>query len=116
MKSKIYYSAFLRVTLVLSACASAVPAATAMPATAMPVTIAPVIPNTGQATDTPVATATMAPMATPTSPAAVNAAIMTTHSSGQVEGQINRLKLIKRMMYGHGNLDLLRKRVMFSLA
>jgi len=47
---------------------------------------------------------------------AVHAAITTTHSSGQVEGQINRLKLIKRMMYGRGKLDLLRKRVMFSLA
>ena len=47
---------------------------------------------------------------------AVQAAVTTTHSSGQVEGQINRLKLIKRMMYGRGKLDLLRKRVMFSLA
>ena len=47
---------------------------------------------------------------------AVQAAITTTYSSGQVEGQVNRLKLIKRMMYGRGKLDLLRKRVMFSLA
>ena len=47
---------------------------------------------------------------------AVNAAMTTPYSSGQVEGQINRLKLIKRMMYGRGKLDLLRKRVMFSLA
>jgi transposase len=47
---------------------------------------------------------------------AVTAAITTPHSSGQVEGQVNRLKLIKRMMYGRGNLDLLRQRVMFSLA
>ena len=46
---------------------------------------------------------------------AVQAAIATSHSSGQVEGQINRLKLIKRMMYGRGGLDLLRKRIMFSL-
>ena len=41
--------------------------------------------------------------------------VTTPHSSGQVEGQVNRLKLIKRMMYGRGNLDLLRQRVMFSL-
>lgn len=47
---------------------------------------------------------------------AVQAAITTTYSSAQVEGQISRLKLIKRMMYGRGKLDLLRKRVMFSLA
>jgi transposase len=37
-------------------------------------------------------------------------------SSGQVEGQVNRLKLIKRQMYGRGNLDLLRKRVLHRSA
>jgi len=35
-------------------------------------------------------------------------------SSGQVEGQVNRLKLIKRSMYGRGKLDLLRKRVLYK--
>ena len=30
-------------------------------------------------------------------------------SQGQVEGQINRLKLIKRQMYGRANFDLLRQ-------
>lgn len=45
--------------------------------------------------------------------AAVELAISTQWSSGQVEGQVNRLKLIKRMMYGRGKLDLLRKRVVY---
>ena len=33
-------------------------------------------------------------------------------SQGQVEGQINRLKTIKRQMYGRANFDLLRQRVL----
>ena len=40
-------------------------------------------------------------------------AIATQWSSGQVEGQVNRLKLIKRMMYGRSKLDLLRKLVVY---
>ena len=36
------------------------------------------------------------------------------HSSGPVEGSINRLKMIKRQMYGRANLDLLRKRVVLQ--
>jgi len=32
-------------------------------------------------------------------------------NNGQTEGQVNRLKLIKRQMYGRANFDLLRKRV-----
>lgn len=43
---------------------------------------------------------------------AVRAAIGTPWSSGQVEGQINRLKYLKRQMYGHAKLDLLRIRVL----
>ena len=35
-------------------------------------------------------------------------------SQGQVEGQINRLKLVKRQMYGRANFDLLRKRVLHA--
>ena len=35
-------------------------------------------------------------------------------SNGQVEVQINRLKLIKRQMQGRANLDLLRQRVMYN--
>ena len=45
--------------------------------------------------------------------AAVELAITTQWSSGQVEGQVNRLKLIKRMMYGRSKLDLLRKLVVY---
>jgi len=33
-------------------------------------------------------------------------------SNGQTEGQVNRLKFIKRQMYGRANFDLLRKRVL----
>jgi transposase len=35
-----------------------------------------------------------------------------TPSTGQVEGQTTRLKLLKRQMYGWANLDLLRLRVL----
>jgi transposase len=44
--------------------------------------------------------------------AAVLQAVASPWSSGQVEGQINRLKLIKRQMYGRANFDLLRQRVL----
>jgi len=45
--------------------------------------------------------------------AAVRGALVFEWSNGQVEGQINRLKLIKRQMYGGAKLDLLRKRVLY---
>jgi transposase len=35
-------------------------------------------------------------------------------SNGQVEGQINRLKTLKRQMYGRANFDLLRARVLWA--
>ena len=44
--------------------------------------------------------------------AAVQAALDLSWSNGQVEGQVNRLKLIKRSMYGRANFDLLRQRVL----
>jgi transposase len=44
--------------------------------------------------------------------AAVVAALSLDISNGQVEGQVNRLKLIKRTMYGRANFDLLRKHVL----
>ena len=44
--------------------------------------------------------------------AAVFAALSLPWSNGQVEGQINRLKLIKRQMYGRAKFDLLRLRVL----
>ncbi|MCB0188882.1 MAG: ISL3 family transposase, partial [Caldilineaceae bacterium] len=43
--------------------------------------------------------------------AAVRAALQHHWSNGPVEGQVNRLKLIKRSMYGRAGFDLLRKRV-----
>lgn len=44
--------------------------------------------------------------------AAVEAAMKFEWSNGQLEGQINRLKTIKRSMFGRANFDLLRKRVL----
>lgn len=45
---------------------------------------------------------------------AVNAGLTTVWSNGLLEGQVNRLKLIKRQMYGRANFDLLRKRVLYT--
>lgn len=42
----------------------------------------------------------------------VEAALKHAWSNGQVEGQVNRLKMIKRQMYGRANFDLLRARVL----
>jgi transposase len=47
--------------------------------------------------------------------AAVRNALSMPWSNGQVEGQINRLKFIKRQMYGRAKLDLLRKRVLYRV-
>ena len=46
--------------------------------------------------------------------AAVRAALTETWSSGQAEGQINRLKLLKRQSHGRAGFDLLRRRVLFA--
>jgi transposase len=43
--------------------------------------------------------------------AAVSAAITSSWSNGQTEGQITKLKLVKRQMYGRGKIDLLEARV-----
>jgi transposase len=45
---------------------------------------------------------------------AVKAALGYEWSQGQVEGQVNRLKLLKRKMYGRAKLDLLRARVLHT--
>jgi len=45
--------------------------------------------------------------------AAVRAACTLPYSNGQAEGQITRLKLIKRSMYGRAKLDLLERRVLY---
>jgi transposase len=43
---------------------------------------------------------------------AVRAALVTEYSNGQTEGKVNKLKCIKRQMYGRANFDLLRKRML----
>jgi len=48
--------------------------------------------------------------------AAVQAALRLPWSQGQVEGQVNRTKLIKRLMFGRGSHELLRRRVLYSAA
>lgn len=47
---------------------------------------------------------------------AVNNAVITTISNGQVEGQVNRIKNIKRKMYGRAGFELLRKMVLAKSA
>ena len=41
----------------------------------------------------------------------MRAAIVEPWSNGQTEGQVTRLKLVKRQMYGRANVDLLRARM-----
>lgn len=43
---------------------------------------------------------------------AVTAALSLPWSNGQTEGQITKLKLVKRQMYGRAKLDLLRARLL----
>jgi transposase len=45
---------------------------------------------------------------------AMKAALTYPYSTGPVEGQINRLKFIKRSMYGRGSFELLRQRVLIA--
>jgi len=47
--------------------------------------------------------------------AAVLAGLTLSHSNGQTEGQVTRIKLIKRMMYGRAGFALLRQRVLHHL-
>jgi transposase len=44
--------------------------------------------------------------------AAIEAGLSQEWSNGQTEGQVNKLKLLKRSMYGRANFDLLRQRVL----
>jgi transposase len=46
--------------------------------------------------------------------AAVINALTLPHSSGAVEGNVNRIKMIKRQMYGRAKFDLLRKRILLQ--
>ena len=46
---------------------------------------------------------------------AVKAGITLPWSTGPVEGQINRLKMLKRQMFGRANIDLLKQRVLYRI-
>ncbi len=46
--------------------------------------------------------------------AAVRAALTLPWSNGQAEGQITKLKLLKRSMYGRASFALLRRRVLLA--
>ena len=45
---------------------------------------------------------------------AVRAALTHSWSNGPTEGHVNRLKLLKRQMYGRAKFDLLRSRVLHA--
>ena len=45
---------------------------------------------------------------------AVTAGLTLPWSSGAVEGHVNRIKMLKRQMYGRANPDLLRRRVLLT--
>jgi transposase len=45
---------------------------------------------------------------------AVRAALAEGWNSGQVEGQVTKVKLVKRLMFGRANFDLLRRRVLLA--
>ncbi|WUA11886.1 transposase [Nocardia sp. NBC_01377] len=45
---------------------------------------------------------------------AVTAGLTMHWSSGTVEGHVNRIKMLKRQMFGRAKLDLLRKRILLS--
>ena len=47
--------------------------------------------------------------------AAVRAAVTSPWSNGQTEGQITKLKLVKRQMYGRGKIDLLQARLIGAM-
>jgi len=45
---------------------------------------------------------------------AVEAAMCSKWSNGQTEGQVNRLKLVKRQMYGRASFELLKQRMLLT--
>jgi transposase len=47
---------------------------------------------------------------------AVEAALRLEWSQGQIEGSVNKLKFVKRSMYGRGKFDLLRQRLLSQSA
>jgi hypothetical protein len=46
---------------------------------------------------------------------AVRAALTLPYSNGQTEGQVNKLKSLKRQMYGHATFEVLRRRVLHAV-
>ncbi len=46
--------------------------------------------------------------------AAVRAALTSSWSSGQTEGQVTKLKMLKRQTFGRSSFDLLRRRVLLA--
>lgn len=47
-------------------------------------------------------------------PDAVQAGLTLDHSSGRVEGTVNKIKMLKRQMFGRAGFDLLRTRVLHA--
>ncbi len=45
---------------------------------------------------------------------AVRAALLLPYSNGQTEGQVNKLKSLKRQMYGRATFEVLRRRVLHA--
>jgi transposase len=45
---------------------------------------------------------------------AVTAGLTLPFSSGAVEGQVNRIKMLKRQTFGRAGVDLLRKRILLA--
>ena len=45
---------------------------------------------------------------------AVRAGLTLRHSSGRVEGTVNKIKMLKRQMFGRASFDLLRTRVLHT--
>jgi transposase len=46
----------------------------------------------------------------------VTGGFTTRWSSGPIEGRVNHIKMLKRQMFGHAGLPLLRKRVLLTAA
>jgi transposase len=46
--------------------------------------------------------------------AAIEVGIYGELSNGQTEGQVSKLKVIKRQMYGRGSFELLRRKVLLA--
>lgn len=74
--------------------------------------------GSGLATGSPMSKPPALPPCAPSPPGCVTtstrspAGLTTDYSSGAVEGTVNRIKMIKRQMFGRAKFDLLRKRIL----